>query len=426
MKVDVKALENTPRNHNSFINGYLEYTQFMEAPKEFHMWTALSIISGALRAKCFIDMGYFKWKPNQFIVFVAPPGVVSKSTTSGVGTDLLREVPGVNFGPNSVTWQKMLEKFRDVEETVKIGNKSYKQSCLTFDVSELGTFLDFNNRDMVDAIVDIWDAKDKPFERSTMGGGDSYVQAPWMNMIGCTTPSWIQESMPKYAIGGGFTSRTIFVYADKKQKLIAYPADHVPAHQGVRRKKLIEDLTRISLLKGEFKLDEEAKKFGEEWYRLHHEKPDEHLQSDLLGGYRARKQTHMHKIAMCLSAAQSDDKIITKKHLETALSLLRHTELNMPNVFNSISDDKDAANLQILKEIIKRFPNGVRKDELMYRLETRMGYETFRRSLDMGIASKLFTLTVTSGGDKIKPTAQLLKQGMFQLSNEDEERLKRL
>lgn len=423
MKLDVNELAKTPRNYDSFIGGYLEYTKHMEAPREFHMWTALSIIGGALKAKCFIDMGYFKWKPNQFIVFVAPPGIVSKSTTSGVGTDLLRQVPGVSFGPNSVTWQKMLEKFRDVEETVKIGSKKYKQSCLTFDVSELGTFLDFNNRDMVDAIVDIWDAKDKPFERSTMGGGDSNVESPWMNMVGCTTPSWIQESMPKYAIGGGFTSRTIFVYADQKQKLIAYPSDHLPKNHEIRRKRLIEDLTRISLLKGEFKLDAEAKEFGKEWYRNHYENPEEHLQSDLLGGYRARKQTHMHKIAMCLSAAQGNDQIITKKHLETALSLLRHTEMHMPKVFNAISDDRDASNLQVLKEIIKRCPRGVRKDELMFKLESRMGYEPFRRALDMGVASKLFTLTITSNGDKVKPTQQLLGQGTFEKRAEDEERI---
>ncbi len=423
MKLDVQKLATEPRHYDNFLQGYVDYTKHMEAPREYHLWTAVSIIAGALRSKCYIDMGYFKWKPNQFIIFVAPPGIVSKSTTSGVGTDLLREVPGINFGPTSVTWQRLLDKFQDVEETVKIGNAKLKQSCLTIEASELGTFLDFTNREMVDTIVDIWDAKDKPIERSTKGGGDQVVNGAWMNLIGCTTPSWVQESMPKYAIGGGFTSRSIFVYAENKQKLVAYPQDYVPKNQAVKRKRLIEDLTRISLIKGEFKLDKEAKEFGESWYDNHYNNPDEHLKSDVLAGYAARKQTHMHKIAMCLSAAENDSRIITKHHLQTALALLSYSEQNMLKVFNTITDDREAGSLQILKIAVANYPQGIKKKDLLFKLSSRMGYDSISRALDMGVAAGLFKYVVSADGDKIKPTPLLMRGGDHKTSQEDLDRI---
>lgn len=69
-------------------------------------------IAGALRRKVWIDQAYFKWYSNFYIIpLVAPPGIVSKSTTAGIGMSILREVPGVNFGPDVVTWPAFVEAF---------------------------------------------------------------------------------------------------------------------------------------------------------------------------------------------------------------------------------------------------------------------------------------------------------------------------
>lgn len=406
-KLDVDALKRTPRNFDNFISAYLGYTKHLEAPTDYHIWTAISIISGALRGKCFIDMGYFKWKPNQFIIFVAPPGVVAKSTTSGVGTDLLRSVPGINIGPSSCTWQALLGALAESTETFNVGTTRQQQSCVTFEASELGTFLNFRDPEMVDVIVDLWDAKDKPLIRKTVGGGITQIEAPWINLIGCTTPSWIQSSLPEYAIGGGFTSRTLFIFADKKEQLVAYPKDYVPKDHSYRRNRLIEDLTRISTIEGEFTLDAEAKKFGEEWYQEHNKNRPEHLKDDRLGGYWARKQTHMHKISMCLSAARGNDKIITLGDMKKALALLSVCEQNLDKVYNVISDDRDAGNLQVLKKAVMLHPAGVSKKDLFSKMSSRMSYEAFDRALNAGVSAGFIKIIVSASGGMIKPTLAL-------------------
>lgn len=419
VKLDVDALKRTPRNFDNFIGAYLGYTKHLESPTDYHIWTAISMIAGALRGKCHIDMGYFKWKPNQFIIFVAPPGVVAKSTTSGVGTDLLRCVPGINFGPSSCTWQALLGSLAESTETFTIGQKREQQSCVTFEASELGTFLNFRDPEMVDVIVDLWDAKDKPLTRKTVGGGVVTIESPWINLIGCTTPSWIQSSLPEYAIGGGFTSRTLFIYADKKEQLVAYPADYVPKDHFHKRRKLIEDLTRISLIEGEFKLDDEAKAFGKEWYENHNKNRPEHLKDDRLGGYWARKQTHMHKIGMCLSAARDNKKVITVGDLKRALALLAVCEQNLDKVYNVISDDRDAGNLQIVKKQVMLSPSGISKKDLFSKLSSRMSYEAFDRAVNAGVSAGFLKMITTATGGMLKATHNLKNPESYKLSEEE-------
>ena len=101
------------RYAKDWLRAYVEYTRNLEAPDKFHFWSAVATIAGALRGKVWIDMGYWRWKPNFFIIFVAPPGIVAKSTTIGNGIELLREVDGIHLGPDSCTWQGITDSFRD-------------------------------------------------------------------------------------------------------------------------------------------------------------------------------------------------------------------------------------------------------------------------------------------------------------------------
>jgi len=78
-----------------------------------HFWTGVSTLAGALRRKVWVDMGYFKWFPNFYIILVAPPGIVSKSTTAGIGMSLLRQVPDIQFGPDVITWQALVQSFAE-------------------------------------------------------------------------------------------------------------------------------------------------------------------------------------------------------------------------------------------------------------------------------------------------------------------------
>lgn len=126
------------RYYTDWIEGYLDYAAYSEAPKHMHFWTAVSAIAGALRRKVWIDMAYFRWYPNFYIILVAPPGIVSKSTTAGIGMDLLRAVPGVHFGPDVVTWPALVQAFAECTENFEHQGMYHPMSAMTLESSEFG------------------------------------------------------------------------------------------------------------------------------------------------------------------------------------------------------------------------------------------------------------------------------------------------
>lgn len=328
------------REHHDWITGFLEYTKFGEAPPKLYFWVGVATIAAALRRRVWIDMAYFKWYPNLYTLIVAPPGVVAKSTTASLGMDLLRRVPGIHFGPDVVTWQALFDALTEVHESFEYSGDLLEMSALCISASEFGNFLDPRDTQMVDQLVNLWDGQ--PVKKRTRGDGEQVIHNPCLNVIGCTTPSWIAQHFPEYMIGGGLTSRMIFVYAEQKARFNAYPYRNVPADFRERGGALVRDLERIALLQGPMQLTPEAEEWGAQWYEHFHKIEARQIDETILGGYINRKQTMVHKLAMCLSASQGDSLVITQPLLERAVGLVTELEREMPKVYSRVGQSTEA------------------------------------------------------------------------------------
>ena len=343
------------RHYKDWLSAYIEYAGYGEAPVYMTFWTGVSAIAGCLRRRVWIDQMYFKWFPNFYIVLVAPPGVVAKTSTVGIGMNLLRDVPGVNFGPDIVTWQALISAFVDSTDAFEYQAKFHEHSAITLESGEFGNLLDPRDKDMVDLMVALWDGKQGAMKKSTKGGGAESVINPWINLIACTTPAWIAQNFPEYMLGGGFTSRCIFVYADAKKQLVPYLSKVIPAGMEENRQKLIEDLIDISRGPvGEYKLTKTAFEWGEAWYNRHYSNRALNLEDDRFGGYIARKQTHVHKLAMVLAASTGNKMEITEEHLKLADTMITDLEPDMAMVFSKIGKSDNSFYTDRLLQFIQR------------------------------------------------------------------------
>lgn len=342
------------RRLNNWLDAFVDYASFGEAPEQMYFWTGVSTLAGVLRRRVWIDQAYFSWYPNFYVVLVAPPGIVSKSTTASIGINLLKEVPGIHFGPDVVTSQALIGAFETSTEEFELNGAFYPMSAVTISSSEFGNLLNPQDKAMVDLLVDLWDGRDT-FTKLTKMSGNNEVRAPWINLIACTTPSWIGNNFPEYMVGGGLVSRMIFVYAEQKRRYVAYPGLAVPKDHSKMKEALVSDLVHIAAkLCGPYSLTTEAVAWGEDWYKDHFERVAPTLSDQAFGGYIARKQTHMHKLAMVLSAARKDELVIDVDDLARANVAISALEDTMPKIFKQIGRTEESRNAEKFLEYVQR------------------------------------------------------------------------
>lgn len=350
LRIGVVQLTKSGRRLTDWLPAYLEYTSHTESPTQFHLWTAVFTIAGALGRKVWLEDGDLVYYPNFYIIFVGPPGVARKSSSISIGQRILRQVPLARFAPNSTSWQALLARLSESTISIPIGDghiariadgaqfmgESLTMSCISAVAKELGPFMSLKNAEMLDVMTDLWDGTDPKWERKTLQHGDHVIQNPWINLIAATTPTWLRENTTEGTIGGGFASRCIFIYGDRKQHLVPYQSRLLTRDHKELYDSLVHDLQQISEMLGSVRMTEEAYRWGEHWYLENERNPPPGLIGDRYEGVLARRQTMMHKLALVLLASGGDRLEITPDILARADRLLCSAESTLPMVFNKV------------------------------------------------------------------------------------------
>jgi hypothetical protein len=204
-------------------------------------------------------------------------------------------------------------------------------------------------------------------------------------------------------IGGGLTSRIVFVYGDKKRQLIPYPDEVIPAMEYKElQRKLLEDLTAISKLSGPYTLSPFAREWGHAWYKDHNDidlRPP-HLANDRFGGYLARKQTHLHKFAIVLAAAKRDLLVIEQSDLEEAEEIITSIEADMLRVFESIGIVEEQKNIREIVSLV-RFNGFTTSETLWFKSMNMMSLKEFQEAVRAAIHGGLLAVKKQNGKDGV-------------------------
>tara|TARA_R100000789_G_C2995137_1_gene147239 strand:- start:155 stop:1168 length:1014 start_codon:yes stop_codon:yes gene_type:complete len=267
-----------------------------------------------------------------YVVLVGPSGKCRKGTAMGPGYRLLNEL-GIKMAAEAITREALIRELKQTTSTEVDPNTGSidLHSSLTIYSQELTVFLGYNNMALMSDLTDWYDCRSRWTYRTKNMGTDEIIGV-WVNLIGATTPELIQSTLPRDAIGGGLTSRIIFVYEDQKGKIV--PTPFITKKEESLRDDMIADLERIGTLRGEFRITDDFLDMYVDWYT------DQHKSSEFndmrFSGYIERRPTHLLKLCIILSASSRDDMIIDEKIFNRAKSLLARTEGKMMLTFSGV------------------------------------------------------------------------------------------
>lgn len=348
------------RHFPNWLIGYKEFTQLIhEAPDIYHFWVGVMIIATAMRRKVHIIHPPKRLYGNFYILLVGKSGKCRKGGAIDIGLEFLNDLPGVNISAEDITREALI---RDLSNAAVTFNDSQGRIMVHSSVlavsKELSVFLGVKDVKLLATLTDIYDCHDKWTYRTKNKGTDC-INGLWFSMLGATDPIWLSEVLPVSAVGGGFTSRIIFVVAEERERDL--PRGERPAKANQIRELLMQDLVNIAEIEGAFTWDDEAGVFFDAWYIQ-----QKHADADWwLAGYFERKPTHAVKLSMILSAATASDRIIRKAHITQALELLNWTELNMPRAFGGLGRSTSAQDVFRVWQQIKDAGTGIKLSILM-------------------------------------------------------------
>jgi hypothetical protein len=318
----------TPRKIDCFIERFISVTDRLPVSDFFRKWTAISTIAGALERRVWVDVGVGPLYPNCYIILVATAGI-GKSVLSTFVREAWNEIPDFHVAPSNVTRAGLIDCLSEATCTFPFlnGNPPYSYNSLSVASSELGVWIPEWEPDFINHLTDLWDCG--PYtERKRTGKIEHSIQKPSLNILGCTTPSWLHGTLPSIAWEQGFCSRTLFIFGNKRViKSLGGPST-------IRLDPLlIEDLRRIAQLRGPYRIEPDVLKVFNTWHELDGPPIPQHPK---LISYRIRRTVHLLKLCMAVSASRRSDLVISLDEYQTALNLLLEAEAWMPQLFEAM------------------------------------------------------------------------------------------
>ncbi len=342
-----------------FIEAYLAYIEDTEPSSIFQKWTGISLIAAALRKKVVLNLGRIRVYPNIYIVLVAEPGVARKTQAINFGIKILNRMPegDIITSADSITVQALIQDMEAALDTAQMPDGSALSHCsINVIAKEFESFLGqkVENTKMLVFLTDLFDGQELPYRYRTKGSGSNKVVNPLINMLAATTPDSLASSLPSSAIGGGFTSRVLFIWADRLHKKVTAPK--MTSELQELEDLLTKDLYLISRMIGEFKLSEEAYHLWDEYYQAFDPKDNNRLCKDTsFSGWYTRKHIYIIKVAILFSASRSDKMIVEWKDIQTAMRSIEEVEKEMGNAFKAVGKSVVSSETDMVIQIIRSF-----------------------------------------------------------------------
>lgn len=322
----------------NWITAYGEFTEDTESPASFHVWTALWVLAGALRRKVWLEAGHFNIYPNLYVLLVAPPGKARKTAAISIGTKFL-EALKVPLVADSTTREALIRQgSASTQMDMSPEGVIFPHNSLSLASNEFVVFMGQNNFSMIDLLTDWFDCK-SPWKYETVGRGLEEIEGLFLNLIGAATSEGLGSHLPEASIGGGFTSRIIFVVERDKRKSVPFP--ELTDEQRRIGQLLHQDLRYIAdKFFGPMSLTNGAKELYKEWYNS--DDRNKLIADARMAPYLERKTLHVLKVAMLIHVAIKDNMEIDEEDISFAIKMLDMIEPRMPEAFNSVGLNKNA------------------------------------------------------------------------------------
>lgn len=241
------------------------------------------------------------------------------------------DLPGIAPRPRAgnIVFQNL---FNGTSETDTFGQDP-KEVFIVAD--EFNEFVGTGNLEFLSLLGSLWDWDDESnfFKFRLKNSKSVSIFQPTISILSGNTHSGFQEAFPPQAIGQGFLSRILLVYAEPSRRKITFPGEPSSKIRGAMLDTFSQIKEKVS---GPATISDEAQRALDMIYRTWGELEDQRFKH-----YSTRRFTHLLKLCLVV-AAQRVSTLISLGDVVLANSILSFTERDMPKALGEFGKSRNA------------------------------------------------------------------------------------
>lgn len=322
------------RQLDNWISSYIEYMGDTEHPTAYHIWNAIACMAGILQRRVYMEWGMQTIYPNMYIFLIGRSGLGKGESMKPVIE--LFETTKFPLAAESITTAELIVTLNGEKSKFLQNGTLTTHASVTIFAKELSVLLGQKDLKKIAYLTDWYDSPDR-WQDSTKTQGKYIIENLCLNILGASASDWFESILPAESIGGGFTSRVIFIVEHEKAKIIPKPI-YTNWHRKLK-KSLIEDLKEIKKIQGLFQFNTEAY----DAYALFYTKQEEDIKKNIwpvkdptFAGYTNRRTLHLRKLSIIFAASRGSKGEIILSDFEKAVLVLKNAESKMPRLFGEI------------------------------------------------------------------------------------------
>lgn len=329
---------------------FMTLTQDVLSPDIFRLWAGISLVSGALERRVWLQNSQGSVFPNFYILLVAPPGV-GKQVIDRV-KDLWRDVcepgtkiPAFHVAPDSMTKASLIDTIAKSKRMhlPPTGGPQHHHALLV-PAEEFSVLLPAYDMEYIGTLNALWNNKASHHEvRRTGAKTDVNIEYPYLGILGGAQPAWLASIFPEDAWNTGIGRRMIMIYSSQT------PWKDVWAEYEDRpdvRKSILGRLGLLSKAWGRMHIERQAAEALSDWDRDGRKPEPQHAK---LAHYNASRNFQLIKLTIVSAASRGElfdspsKPAVRLEDVQRAQSWLFDAEKLMPDVFRAMlgKSDKD-------------------------------------------------------------------------------------
>ena len=375
MQTDIRQLV----KEGTFLHDYLYYMSRLETPLIYDLTCGLWLLSTTVGRLLKVNRPKAPVYLNGYYIICAEAGITRKSTAIRMAETILNEaaIPEIQVFNSSVTPEAMLDR-------MSINSAQTGRTHVAIVVSELVTFMgrESYSGGMPGVLTDLYDAPQiRTIERMS---GSRTLKNVYVSFLAGSTPSWLIRAINPDVIEGGFTSRCLFIIAERRKQLVPWPQEDkndefivtklAKQLQAIRKKAEKYATQGINLLPG-------AMKVFVDWYNERIvEAPDSFTAS-----FNAREDHHILRMAGLLSISDGS-LMISEHHMIQSIKLVQHFKTSAAAMFDTGNKSAEvlAAGIDKLRnELIAAGEMGITQTALMFKVRSKLPATQMKYALEI-------------------------------------------